>query len=139
MNGQEAFNNELNEIRSNMLIEVSHWWGHTYTGYAGTIITNNKEVYIYQFYHREPKEIEGKGKFINKIKELSESEFDRVVEFVKNEIIPKEFMDKRIFDAGYSVAVNYNGINKKINNNKGFDDEPEIYDLADKLLKEIIK
>ena len=43
-----------------------------------------------------------------------------------------------MYDASYIVVANYNGIRRVIENNKGDENNPEIYDTTEKLLKEII-
>ncbi len=49
MNSQKEFNDKLNEMRKKSIIEVSQWWGLRNAGYSGTIITNDKDVYKYQY------------------------------------------------------------------------------------------
>ena len=138
MNEQELFNKELDEIRENSLIELSQWWGHMYGGYSGTIITKNREVYKYQYYHTVPNSFEGNAIFINKIRDLNEEEFERINTFIKDEIIDKQYTNEIMFDAGFTVVVDYNGIKKVIENNKGTEKDLKIYDIAEKLLEEII-
>ncbi len=134
---QEDFNNRLNEIRNDMVLEVSNWWGHEFAGYGGKIITNKREVYGYSFHFRTPDGEENKNS-LEKIKDLSDEEYNRIIKFIEDEIANKEFEDNQIFDAGFDVVVNYNGINKKIRNNKGFGDNFGLYDKVDKLLKELM-
>ncbi len=69
MNSQKEFNDKLDEIREKSIIEVSEWWGLRNAGYRGTIITEDKDIYIYQYYNNIPKELEGKNvTFISKNK-----------------------------------------------------------------------
>ena len=142
MQEQEKFNEELNEIRKDMMIELKEWWGSRFGGYGGTIVTQSKEVYIYQYYHRIPENMPEDFKknciYIRKAKNLSESEFEKICAFIENEIIDKQFEIKMVRDAGYDIEVNYNGVNKVIINNKSFGDDLEVYDMAEKLLKEIL-
>lgn len=138
MNEQELFNNELNKIRENMIIELSHSWGLRYAGYQGIIVNTNKEVYSYQFNIILPDNSEGEKKYLKKIKALTENEFDMLSEFIKKEITSKEFENKIIRDASYKVTVNYNGIKKSIINNKGYAGNLEIYDKTEKFLNELI-
>ena len=135
---QKLFNEKLDEIRKNMILELQHGWGHMYAGYAGIIITNNKEVYEYQYYCRLPKDFGEEEIYIKKIKDLNEDEFKKISSFIENEIISKEFTDKVIFDANYTVVVNINGISKTIKNNKGYGDNLGLYDITEKLLNEIV-
>ena len=136
-NEQKEFNKKLDELRKNMIFELSNWWGHQFAGYGGRIVTSNKELYYYEFYHLTLDYERNKGK-IEKIKDLTDEEYARVINFIETEIKGKEFEDNRIFDAGYDVIVKYNGINKKIVNNIGFNDNPGLYDKADALIKELM-
>ena len=140
MENQKEFNEKLDKIRDNAIIEVSKWWGLRTPGCSGTLITKNKEVYLYQYYHIIPKELEDKNtNFILKNKELNINEYNKVIKFIENEIVNKEFHDETIFDAGYNVTVNYNGTKKRIINNKGEGDNLKIYDKAQQLVDELLK
>lgn len=141
MNSEIDFKEQLNKLRESEIIEIKDWGGIGPTpGYGGTIVTNNKEIYKYQYYHRVPenfKEIE--TNYIRKVKDLTDDEYNKVILFIKEEIADKEFEDFMIFDAGWDVVVNYNGINKIIRNNKGFGDVKKIYDKAEMLIQELLK
>lgn len=140
MNNEIEFKEELNKIRGNEIIEVNSWWGLRYPGYKGTIVTKNKEIYKYQYYHFIPDELKDKNcNYIQKIKDLTDDEYKKVIMFIEDEIEKKEFTNKIIYDAGYDVIINYNGINKRIMNNKGFEDNIELYDKAEVLMKELLK
>ena len=140
MEDKNVFDENLEEIRKISIIEVSHWWGLRHAGYSGTIITETKELYLYQYYHNIPKELESKNaNFILKKKELSIDEFDKVINFIENEIVNKEFCNQRIFDAGFDVKVNYGETRKIIKNNRGTEDNWGIYDKAKHLMDELLK
>lgn len=129
----QEFNNKLKEIRENAILEEASWWGLRNAGNSGTIITKNKEVYSYQRYFM-PKEIYPENEnFISKNKELDINEYNKVIEFIENEIVNKDFSDKIIFDAGFDVIINYDGIKKIVKNDK------EIYDKAMQLIDELLK
>lgn len=129
----QEFNNKLKEIRENAILEEASWWGLRNAGNSGTIITKNKEVYSYQRYFM-PKEIYPENEnFISKNKELDINEYNKVIEFIENEIVNKDFSEKIIFDAGFDVIINYDGIKKIVKNDK------EIYDKAMQLIDELLK
>lgn len=129
----EEFYNKLEEIRENVILEVAHWGGLKNGGHGGTIITKNKEVYSYQRYNM-PKEIyPGNDNFIRKDKELDSNEYNKVIKFIEDEIVNKDFQDKQIFDAGFDVTINYNGIEKTVKNDN------ELYDKAKQLINELLK
>ena len=128
----------------NSIIATKTWWGHEYPGYSGIIVTNNKEIYIYQYYFRVPKEVKENEKefwstYILKKKDLNDEEFQKIIMFIECEIENKQFTDKMIFDAGYDLFINYNGLNMKIQNNKEHGDNLGIYDKAEMLLNELLK
>ena len=140
MNNEVEFKERLGKIRENTIIAIDEWWGHKYPGYKGIIVTNNKEVYKYQYYHIIPEELKRtNSNYIVKIKDLDDNEYQKIIMFIENEIANKQFVDQMIFDAGFDILINYNGINKKIKNNKGFGNNFEIYDKAEMLLKELLK
>lgn len=140
MNNEVEFKEKLNKISENTIIAIDTWWGHKYAGYSGIIVTNNKEIYKYQYYHVVPKELEGtNSNYIVKIKDLNDEEYKSIIMFIENEIANEQFTDQMIFDAGFDLIVNYNGINKIIKNNKGYGSNWGIYDKAEMLLKELLK
>ncbi len=140
MENYEEFKEKLDKIRDIATIEVYSWWGHRNPGIAGTIITKNKEMYSYHYCKDIPEGLKVEDvHYILKNRELSSDEYNKVIKFIEDEIINKEFHDRMIRDVGYHVIVNYNGIVKKIRNNKGFDDDPKIYDKASQLINELKK
>ena len=139
MNSKKEFIDKLDEIREKSIIEVSEWWGLQNAGYRGIIITEDKDIYEYQYYNNIPKELEGKNvNFISKNKSLNENGFSKITKFIEDEVINNEFKDEMIFDAGFDVTINYLGVRKKIKNNKGFKDDMKIYDKAKKLIDELL-
>lgn len=140
MEDQKEFNEKLDKIRNITIIEVNRWWGGKNSGYSGTIITENKEIYSYQYYSIIPKELEGKNvNFISKNKELNVEEYNKIKKFIENEIVDKEFYAEKIFDAGFDVIVNYKGTRKRIQNNKGVKDKLKIYDKVQILINELLE
>lgn len=133
----EEYSEQLAKLKEDAVIIVSHWGR---IGSGGTLVTNAKELYRYKIVsfvnlieylvraNGKPVEL---GCFINKVKELTEEEYEKVITLIENEIIDKDVEWHVIFDAGYSVEINYNGINKKIKN-----DEATYY-KAEKLLDEL--
>lgn len=131
---EQKFNDELEKIRENAIIELSNWWGLRSPGYAGTIITKNKEVYSYKNQSIITAELEFENdSFITKKKELNIDEYNKVINFIENEIVDIECSDKRMFDAGFDVTINYNGTEKTVKNDE------EIYKKAEQLINELLK
>lgn len=131
---------KLKSIRENCILEISHWLGLRNPGTSGTIITKDKKIYHYTIYYSEfqflkenniPKESISKGKTI------TEKDYSKIIKFIEENIIGKEFQNKNIYDAGWNVSGNYNNYSFNISNNKGFQDEKGIYDLTKELLDTI--
>ncbi len=127
---------ELKKLNKKAVLKVSSWGT---LGFSGTIITNDKGLYVYQYYNHIPKDFsENEINFIVRKKDLSDEEFKTVTAFIKKEVIGKEFEEEMIFDAGFDVYVCLDGITKDIKNNKGFDDEKGLYDKAEEFVKSLI-
>ena len=140
MNNEIEFKEQLNKIKANMVMGISHWWGLKNPGYSGILVNDNKELYEYQYYFFAPRKLdEINHNHIRKVKDLNEKEYKNIINFIENEIIDKQFDNKKIFDVGYNLLINYNGINREIINNKGFGGKLKIYDKAEKLLQELLK
>lgn len=138
MENQKEFNEKLNEFRKNTILEVSQQWGLKNPGYTGTLITKDREKYIYQFYINIPQELEDKKvNFISKSKKLNDDEFNNVIDFIKGEILNKDFKDEMIYDAGFNVSINYSGNKKTIKNNIGSENDLKIYDKAKRLIDKL--
>ena len=135
----ELLEDQLEEIRKNAIIECYHWWGFSYSGFGGLIITKNKEMYSYNFYKYVPEELENKNaNYIVKNKILTNREYKKVEKFIKTEILNHQFENYSMKDAEYDVTINYNGVEMTILNNSGYGDEILIYDKAHKLMQDIL-
>ena len=134
MTNDTEFNNNLEKIRENAIIEVNQCWGLSNPGCKGIILTNTKNLYIYQYYNNIPKELEDTNvNFISKKRDIEEHEFKKIINFIEKKIINKDFDFEMIFDAGFEVIVNYNGVTKEIKNNR------KIYDKAKELMTSLLE
>lgn len=134
---RKAFDHALEIIEKNMILEIEHKTYFKVILYDGIIITNNKEIYKYQYF-------DGRGsfeedfpylyrkKYIKKISTLNDKEFKKVELFIKNELIDKEYQYEMVHDSYIGILVNYDGVSKSIHNHS-------IYETTEKMLKEIIK
>ena len=127
---------KLEEIRKKSILECSNWWGHRSPGYRGTIITEDNEMYSYNYYINEFKD--KKTNYIVKNKELNKRECKKVKKFIENEILNHKFNSHNIKDAGFTVIVNYNGEQMTIINNTGNGKKLLIYDKTEKLMENIL-
>lgn len=132
-NEQTEFNKRLDEIRKNVVIQVSNWGGlGKNAGYGGVIVTDDKCIYTYKYYFNFTESEGKKANFIDK-KDLTEEEFSKIAKFIEDEIANKEFEDIMMFDAGFKVEINYKGITKKIKNDR------EIYAKAKEIINTILE
>ncbi len=131
----------LNNLKTNSLLQISNWWGLRDAGKAGTIITKDKMLYKYSFYHRLSPFLETNNipkEYISEGIKLSDEEYERVIKFIEEEIVDKTFIFKKIYDVGYNVSGNYNGHHFNINNNIGFSNEEKgLYNKAKELIETI--
>lgn len=131
---------KLNQLKNNSLLEISNWWGLHESGKSGTIITQDKMIYHYTLYSRPTKFLTDNNiplESLSKGKTITEEEYLKVIQFIKKEILGKDFISNKIFDAGWIVSGNYQGTYFNIPNNISTDFEKGIYDKAKKLINEI--
>ena len=131
MEDQKEFNEKLDEIRKDLFLEIRQWWGHRTPGYDGTIITNKGEVYKFRYCPEDEITSEEFRVYINKTKEIDEETINKIKTFAEENVVNKEFNDITIFDAGFTVAVRYEDVNKVVKNNI------ELYKLIEDYLKEL--
>lgn len=113
---------QIDDARQKAILNVNHWGGRTLT-YGGTLIMEDKSVYTYRYclFMDEESGNDQQHSFLNnknhltKIKELSDGEFKKVISFIE-EILKENYTNQQIFDYGYSVKVNYNGVKKEVKN-----------------------
>lgn len=113
---------QIDDAIKKAILNVNHWDGRTIT-YGGTLIMEDKSVYTYQYclFMDEESGNDQQHSFLNnknhltKIKELSDGEFKKVISFIE-EILKENYTDRRIYDSGYSVKVNHNGVKKEVKN-----------------------
>lgn len=131
------YEKQLNSIRLNKIIELNNWWGLHYPGQKGTIITANKEVYEYRYFHnRIPDDIpKKKANFIVKEKELTNEEYKKLIDFLEKDLLLKETGIYHIYDASYKVdaKITKYGIHKVSYN------DIDLYEYTEKFIKELIK
>lgn len=120
---------KIKELEKNAILKISHWLGLKNSGYAGTLITSDKKLYVYQYYHKMPAELKN-GNFITMKKKLTNEEFEKIINFIETDL-SKDYENTRIFDSGYNITVNYKKTKKIINNNI------ELYQKAEQILNKI--
>lgn len=118
---------------NNILLQVSSWWGLHNPGSTSLSVTTDKELIYQHSYYRLSKELEELGVPATKntvIKKLNDDEFNSVIDFIENNIVGKEYVSQRIFDAGYDVYVIYKGKEYKIYNNIDWQNKTGLYNIT---------
>ena len=131
----------LNNLKNNSLLQISNWWGLWDAGKSGAIITKDKMLYKYTFYHRLSPFLEKNNipkEYISPGIKLSNEEYQRTIKFIEKEMVDKDFISKKIRDVGYNVSGNYNGKPFSIHNDFGFGNEEKgLYNKAKELIETI--
>lgn len=129
---------KLEKLRKNTILEVSHSWGLGYPpGTMGTLITDDKKMYVYHMYYRLPKEFQEKNipqESVVEQKQLNNIEYQKVIKFIEQEILNKNYEYNMIHDVTYHVRGIYNGTSYDVVNNIGANG---LQKKADKLIAEI--
>ena len=110
---------KLDELREKKFLEISSWAGlSSMPGTESIIVTKDKKIYYYHNYHHVPIYLKDKVKLedISKGKVLDDKIYSKLVNYVENNIIGKDFEDIMIFDAGWRVSGNLNNNNFNICN-----------------------
>ena len=128
---KEKFEN----LRENMLIEVSYWngLGTPYRNYK--IITKDKKMYTYEIYLRKVPDVlkeyfDGNEAFYETV--INDEEYKMVTNFIKDKIMSKKFDMMNMKDVGYKISVK-SGKNIFVRNNQEL--YIEINDLLCKFYK----
>ena len=113
---------KLEKLRLNKFLEIRSWAGLSpMPGTTGIIITNDKKIYYYHKYHRIPENLKDKIKLedISEGRIIDEDIYLKLVNYLEENIIGKEFEEISIRDAGVSISGNIN--NNRFNINNHFD------------------
>ena len=109
-------------------------------GINGIIITNDKRVYGYSLYNRMTSFMEKNNiplEDITLIKELTAKEYDKILKFIKEEIINKEYVCKTLRDSSYIV---FGKVGSKLfyyPNCYDINTKEVLYDTTRKLIEEV--
>ena len=75
-------------------------------GISGTIITKDKRVYVYSLYYHMTPFMEKNNiplEDITLIRKLTDEEYDKLISFIKEEIVNKEYVCRPLRDSSSSV------------------------------------
>ena len=123
---------KLEKLRLNKFLEIRSWAGLSpMPGTTGIIITNDKKIYYYHKYHRIPENLKDKIKLedISEGRIIDEDIYLKLVNYLEENIIGKEFEEINIRDAGVSISgtINNNCFNVHNHFNISSDLEKIIY------------
>ena len=113
---------KLEKLRLNKFLEIRSWAGLSpMPGTTGIIITKDKKIYYYHKYHHVPENLKDKTKLedISEGRIIDEDIYLKLVNYLEENIIGKEFEEISIRDAGVSISGNIN--NNRFNINNHFD------------------
>lgn len=115
---------KIEEIYSNSLLACSNENNIDACSYA---LLKNKDIYMIS------------NNNYNFIRKISDEEYKEVIDLINDlDLIgPFEFVTKKVTSL-YNIYVNYKGINKKICSFFGTDEEPNIYNHVEDLLKSLV-
>lgn len=107
---------KLEKLRLNKFLEIRSWAGLSpMPGTTGIIITNDKKIYYYHKYHHVPENLKDKIKLedISEGRIIDEDIYLKLVNYLEENIIGKEFEEINIRDAGVSISgtINNNSFN----------------------------
>ena len=124
--------NKLEELRKNILIEVYSWAGLSpIPGRTGFIITKDQFIYYYHEYQRIAPSFEGKvtKEGISDGEKLSKQKYQKVIKFIEEKILDKQFEYLKIFDASFHIEGNYHNQNFNIVNHT------DLYEEINKIIR----
>ena len=110
---------KLESLRLDKFLEISSWAGLSPTpGSHGIIITKDKKIYYYHKYHRIPDSLKDKIKLeeISEGRLIDEDIYLKLVNYLEEKIIGKDFENINTRDAGVSISGNINNNSFNINN-----------------------
>ena len=107
---------KLEKLRQNKFLEISSWAGLSPTpGSHGIIITKDKKIYYYHKYHRIPDSLKDKIKLeeISEGRLIDEDIYLKLVNYLEEKIIGKDFENINTRDAGVNISgtLNNNSFN----------------------------
>ena len=110
---------KLEKLRQNKFLELSSWAGLSpMPGTTGIIITKDKKIYYYHKYHHVPENLKDKIKLedISEGRVIDEDIYLKLVNYLEEKVIGKEFEEINIRDAGVKISGTLNNNSFNIHN-----------------------
>lgn len=131
---------ELKNLEESSILILSNWWGLGNPGRSKTIITKEKKIYIYTLYSRKTLFLEKNNIPLESLYEsckLTDNDYNKIIDFIKTEILSKEYESHMILDAGYSVSGIYENNSFQYPNYYDINTKESLYNKTMKLVKNI--
>ena len=132
---------KLDKLKENSILGVEDKANLSISpGISGTIITKDKKVYVYSLYYHMTPFMEKNNiplEDITLIKKLTAKEYDKILKFIKEEIIKKEYVCKTLRDSSYIV---FGKVGSKLfyyPNCYDINTKEALYDKTRKLIEEV--
>ena len=110
---------KLKSLRLDKFLELSSWAGLSpMPGTTGIIITKDKKIYYYHKYHHVPDNLKDKISLeeISDGRIIDEDVYLKLVNYLEENIIGRDFENIRIMDAGVRISGSLNNNSFNINN-----------------------
>lgn len=110
---------KLEKLRLDKILELSSWAGLSpMPGTTGIIITKDKTIYYYHKYHHVPDNLKDKISLeeISEGKIIDNDIYSKLVNYLEENVIGKEFENIFTRDAGVRISGNLNNNSFNINN-----------------------
>ena len=110
---------KLKSLRLDKFLELSSWAGLSpMPGTTGIIITKDKKIYYYHKYHHVPENLKDKIKLedISEGRVIDEDIYLKLVNYLEEKVIGKEFEEINIRDAGVKISGTLNNNSFNIHN-----------------------
>jgi hypothetical protein len=133
MKGRDYMQEKLEKLRLNKFLEIRSWAGLSpMPGTTGIIITKDKKIYYYHKYHHVPENLKDKIKLedISEGRVIDEDIYLKLVNYLEEKVIGKEFEYIRIMDAGVKISGTLN--NNSFNIDNHFDIYNDLKRIIDK-------
>lgn len=110
---------KLEKLRLDKILEISSWAGLSpMPGTTGIIITKDKTLYYYHKYHHVPDNLKDEISLeeISEGKTIDDDIYSKLVNYLEENVIGKEFENIFTRDGGVRISGNLNNNSFNINN-----------------------
>ncbi len=105
---EETYQEEMvEELRKHACLELKRWWGNFNYGFEGTIVTEEKEIYQYEYNQPSSRTRKEDLNYLKKVGNLSEEQWEKIKKYIKKQQRWKKIFRNSISlcDEGYDVSI----------------------------------